>query len=76
MTEIVINVCYGGFGLSDKAENLYAEKSGFKIYRYKWEGRGSEYVRLQDGETDFVPMTYKTDHGDRFEWWKCLVYYG
>lgn len=32
MREVVINKCYGGFGLSDKAYKRYAEIKGITIY--------------------------------------------
>ncbi len=32
MTKIVYNRCYGGFGLSDKAIERYAELKGIKLY--------------------------------------------
>lgn len=32
MKEVVINKCYGGFGLSDKAHKRYAEIKGITIY--------------------------------------------
>lgn len=32
MVAIVVNRCYGGFGLSDKAIRLYAEKKGITLY--------------------------------------------
>ncbi len=32
--EIVINKCWGGFGLSHKAIMLYAKLSGFKLYPF------------------------------------------
>jgi hypothetical protein len=32
MTKIVINKCYGGFGLSEAAMRLYAEKKGLPFY--------------------------------------------
>ena len=32
--KIVINTCFGGFGLSHKAVMRYAELSGFKLYPY------------------------------------------
>jgi hypothetical protein len=32
MTKIVINRCYGGFGLSEAAMRLYAEKMGLPFY--------------------------------------------
>src|SRR5690606_27159918 len=40
--KVVINKCYGGFGLSPKAVLKYAEYSGFKVYAY-----------TEDYETDF-----------------------
>ena len=32
--KIILNKCYGGFDVSDKAYELYAEKRGISIYRY------------------------------------------
>lgn len=32
--KVVINICYGGFGLSYEATLLYAKKKGFKVYPY------------------------------------------
>lgn len=29
-TKVVINICYGGFGLSDRAKELYRELTGIK----------------------------------------------
>lgn len=34
MKKIAINVKYGGFGLSDEALILYAQKKGLTLYRY------------------------------------------
>ena len=44
--KVVINRCFGGFGLSDEAIELYAEKKGIKLgeklkyggYEELWEG--------------------------------------
>ena len=33
MTKLVINVCFGGFGISDLAVERYAEIKGIKIYK-------------------------------------------
>ena len=35
MNKVVYNACYGGFGLSNKAIELYAELSGFKLFPVK-----------------------------------------
>lgn len=32
MRKIVINICYGGFGLSDEAVYAYARRKGLKLY--------------------------------------------
>lgn len=37
MVKVVYNACYGGFGLSDKAMQRYAELAGFKLYPYEHE---------------------------------------
>jgi len=34
MVKVVINICYGGFGLSYKAVMRYAEIKGFKLYAF------------------------------------------
>jgi len=33
--KVVINRCFGGFGLSDEAMMLYGHKKGKQLYRYK-----------------------------------------
>lgn len=35
--KVVINKCYGGFGLSPQAEDLYAKKSGFELDDSSWD---------------------------------------
>jgi hypothetical protein len=37
MTQIVINVCHGGFGLSEQAQNRYRELAGIPLAEYRWE---------------------------------------
>lgn len=34
MTRVVINTCYGGFGLSEEAQLLYEKRSGKAYHRY------------------------------------------
>ena len=51
--KIVVNRCYGGFGLSTEAICMYAERKGFKIYaytqtKYKFKEGVEEYKRLDD----------------------------
>ena len=35
MTKVVINACYGGFGLSEEAMRLYAQKKGLDFYVWR-----------------------------------------
>ncbi len=50
MTKIVINTCYGGFGLSSKALALYNELSG-KNEEYDWEIQRNDPYLAQVVET-------------------------
>jgi hypothetical protein len=44
--KIVVNRCYGGFGLSHEAIMLYAEKKGLKVYPYQQkDGLRGDYFR-------------------------------
>jgi len=42
MKKIVINSCYGGFGLSEKAVLRYAELKGMKLYTFDRDPDGSD----------------------------------
>lgn len=69
--KIVINKCYGGFGLSAKAEDLYAEKSQMKLYRYKqtkYSFRDGEdlHEKVINDDGSMFTHTYTKDHGDSF----------
>ena len=44
--EIVMNNCYGGFGLSDEAFELYLKKKGIKYYKYQSRLGGSDYYAV------------------------------
>ncbi len=67
--KIVLNKCYGGFGLSMKATQRYAELKGFKIYFYKQikyalsDGK-AEYERI-DNLNEKPPLSHsvKKDFG-------------
>ena len=69
--KIVINKCYGGFGLSREAESLYAKKSGFDLFHYqqteyKHNGGKDKFVRVGSDEKCFMSHAYKKDQGDEF----------
>lgn len=50
--EIVINTCFGGFGLSDEAFELYLNKKGIKFYKRKEGLLGSAYYKVPPEEYD------------------------
>lgn len=56
MQKVVINACFGGFGLSTKAVMRYAELKGFKLYPYAVDyGRGlNKSVARQVGKKEFI----------------------
>ena len=67
--EIVINRCWGGFGLSNKALERYAELKGFKIYfyeqtKYEHEVGKDEYERIDNpNKKVLIPYSVKKDFG-------------
>lgn len=71
--KLVINRCYGGFGLSIDAQNLYASKAGFELFHYvqtKYKhSDGVEMYKRLEPEDDFhlFVSSYKSDQGDSFE---------
>ena len=68
---IAINKCYGGFSLSNKAEDLYAEKTQVKLYRYKQtkykHSDGEElFERAISDDSSMFTHTFTKDHGESF----------
>jgi hypothetical protein len=70
--EVVINVCFGGFGLSILAEREYLKRKGKKAFFYKqtkydFKDVESEYSRIDnDDEDSFLTYTFTKDHGKTF----------
>ena len=49
MYKVVLNKCYGGFGLSPKAEKLYWErKLGKKIFAYKEDYENKVFIKTEN----------------------------
>jgi hypothetical protein len=72
MQKVVINNCFGGFGLSLAAQNLFARKKGFELFHYKQteysHSHGEDvYVRVGEGEEETLFVhSYTTDMGEEF----------
>lgn len=66
--KIVINQCYGGFGLSSLAKQEYAKLKGFKLFfyeqiKYKHLDGIKEYIRVKDVDNEMFVMNLKKDLG-------------
>lgn len=76
MTKVVINSCYGGFGLSDKAVKFYAKAKGIELYTSDEDSHfgphyylcpASEYETLnleKQNEMYFVPRSIDRTDAD------------
>ena len=62
--KIVINRCYGGFGLSEKAVMRYAELAGLTLYPFENSFGFMEYYKVPKEEFDLIekenPRAYST----------------
>lgn len=71
--KIVVNRCYGGFGLSDKAIEMVMERKGFGCFRYKQTKYGfqdgiNEYTRYEKFDNNDLFVYYQTeDLGEKVE---------
>lgn len=63
MTKIVVNGCFGGFGLSDEAVRRYAEIAGITLYDYRDSDFGyTSWYRIPKDEYDALPnLSAKND---------------
>lgn len=67
MYKVVLNRCYGGFGLSPKAEKLYWErKLGKKIFAYKEDYENKVFIKTEDlDQVKSLFISFVTeDYGD------------
>lgn len=45
--KVVINTCYGGFRLSDRAKQLYSERKGITEQLYDWDIERDDPILIQ-----------------------------
>ena len=63
--KVILNKCYGGFGVSEKAYELYAKKKGIEIFVYKLECTNDKPIyRKTDMGSSIFTITFTKDFGD------------
>lgn len=66
--KLVINACFGGFGLSPDAYRWLAEKRGVECHFHKWSGgRIGDTVPIRDGEPMGIFWHAKDQHGNHID---------
>lgn len=64
--KIILNKCYGGFGLSTYATILYAKKKGIDVYPYKLDYRDKTYNTYIRATIDDISDCFLIkDYGDK-----------
>lgn len=74
--KIILNKCYGGFGLSKEAYELYAKKKGLTLYPY-YDSSKDNFTTLKKGDSSFLTYYFIEDFGDevfknKMDWSKNL----
>lgn len=69
--KIVINDCYGGFSLSNKAIKRYLELKGKECHFYKSKsvisvGEKNVYTKVDENDDSFISFCFTKNFGDSF----------
>ena len=67
MTKVVINTCYGGFGITDEAMKMYLERKGipYKMVKSEFSTWNHEYFEKADpNQEQEVPDTFDLERDD------------
>lgn len=64
--KVILNKCFGGFGLSYEAHELYANKKGLKLYKYKTNDFVTNRYYKVDND-DMMTYYFTKDYGDYAE---------
>lgn len=77
--KVILNKCYGGFGLSGEAIELYFQKKNMPVYLYKHDfTRKNSYIKCIPENTNEYVYCFNKDFGDRVKYfdidWKYLVH--
>ena len=64
--KVVVNKCYGGFGLSDKAVEMIMNRKGLGCFRYDWDVKNYRFVKLQSVQDAYMVYYLTKDMGEEF----------
>ena len=66
--KVILNKCFGGFGVSQEAYELYAKKKGIELFAYKLEIVSGKpiYIKTDTGSSIFT-INFTKDFGDYIE---------
>lgn len=67
MKKIILNKCFGGFDVSEKAYKLYAKKKGLDLFKYKYTFENSKVIYKYGNEEDLFAVFFTKDFGDNVE---------
>ncbi len=66
--KVILNKCYGGFGVSQEAYELYAKKKGIELFAYKLECENDKPIyRKTDTGSSIFTHVFTKDFGDCIE---------
>lgn len=64
MKKVILNKCFGGFGLSKEAYELYAKKKGISVFHYIQENLKKEIYTYATDDNRTFDFYFTKDFGD------------
>ena len=64
MKKVILNKCFGGFGLSKEAYELYAKKKGIDVFHYTQENLKKEIYTYATDDNRTFDFYFTKDFGD------------
>lgn len=65
--KIILNKCFGGFGISKEGYELYAKKKGLNLYIYESEFKYGKFIYKKTNDTSIMNDYFIKDMGDNVE---------
>lgn len=64
MKKVILNKCYGGFGISKSGYELYANKKGLNLFCYEVDFKGKEIIYKKSNGDKIFTQYFTKDFGD------------